>query len=692
MSDDDVREQVGDAEELKDQPAADANDRVARQPKQSDVLIELAASAILFHTPAPDNDAFADIVVNGHRETYCIRGKAFKNRLRFLYFKKKGTGCNTEAMQVAIETIAAKALYEGEERQVHVRIAEHKGNIYIDIGDDNWRVIEVTSNRWHIIHSPPVRFVRSASTRALPFPQQGGTIELLRQFCNLKTESEFVLLVGHLYGVMRPNANYPVLVETGEQGSCKSTLFKLIGRLTDPRIPELRSLPANEDDLIIAAKRAHLLVFDNISGIRDWLSDAFCRLSTGGGAGKRKLYSDDEEILFDGRRAIFLNGIEDVVTRGDLVDRCNILNLEVIPESKRSTEAEITAEFERQASKILGALLNGLVAGLRNLPTIQMAEKPRMADFVIWAEACCRAHWEPDKFLAAHREGMAASVELVIEASPVGVAVRKLMEIHEQWSGTAQGLLDGLSAAVGEQVAKERDWPRRPNKLSGKLKRVAPALRKIGIHVTLGDRQGHGRTRLITIQKGRHPEHQPHLSSASSAYATHASKSNGLAADDQTNTADDKTGNADDTRTVEESFIDRSKRLKNNAYDHADDADDQIDRRSGRVGTQVEAAPEITLRALVCRQCRAGLSTVPPSDPPTIRVKSQNGEDLWVHPECLRFWLRENPESTPFISAAENARVLSQCGPEPHEGREVGHDPVANGSASPAGRQLEQGR
>jgi hypothetical protein len=53
-----------------------------KRPKQADVLIELASAATLFRTPAPDRDAFADIAVDGHRETYRVRGQAFRLWLR----------------------------------------------------------------------------------------------------------------------------------------------------------------------------------------------------------------------------------------------------------------------------------------------------------------------------------------------------------------------------------------------------------------------------------------------------------------------------------------------------------------------------------------------------------------------------------------------------------------------------------
>jgi hypothetical protein len=550
--------------------------------KQADVLISISRSVNLFHTPAPDSEAYADIIINGHRETHRVRGKGFRQWLRHQYWKSTGSGCNSDAMQVAVETISAKAQFEGEEIKAHIRIAEHDGAIYIDLGDPSWRAIEVTQDGWRIIDDVPVRFLRSLSTGALPMPKRGGSIRLLRPFCNVKTDAEFVLIIADILAVLRPNASYPVLVITGEQGSCKSTLLRLIVRLTDPRSPEQRSLPSSEDDLIVAAKGAHVLHFDNISGLSDWLSDAFCRLSTGGGAGKRKLYTDDDEILFDGRRPVLINGIEDVVTRPDLVDRAIIFTAEPISERKRRKDAELDAEFAEKAPRIFGALLDGLVGGLKNLPTLTITDLPRMADFATWAEACTRAYWNPNTFLNAYRTSLASSVDLIIEASPVGAAVRAFMHKRKaDWEGTAHELLPLLDAIVGEKAAREKTWPKRPNGLSGKLRRIAPALRKVGIHIDRS-RDTHAGIRMIRIEYHRHPEDRPETSSASSASSAKTGKSSEIsdidkfAADDPAYRADDPLRHADDAADDGEGVIVSTKPLKNKPADDADDADDEI--------------------------------------------------------------------------------------------------------------------
>src|SRR5262249_27005841 len=86
-------------------------------------------------------------------------------------------------------------------------------------------------------------------------------------------------------------------------------------------------------DVMIAAANGWCLPFDNVSHLTGWLSDAICRLSTGGGFSTRELYSDDQEKLFEATRPVIINGIDGLVVRGDLADRAITLFLPTIPEA-----------------------------------------------------------------------------------------------------------------------------------------------------------------------------------------------------------------------------------------------------------------------------------------------------------------------------------------------------------------------
>ena len=109
----------------------------------------------------------------------------------------------------------------------------------------------------------------------------------------------FTLAVAWLLAALRNEGPYPVLVLTGEQGSAKSTCARMLRALVDPSQAPLRSVPRIERDLFIAAQREHVIALDNLSGVPAWLSDALCRLSTGGAYASRELYYNDEEVVLD---------------------------------------------------------------------------------------------------------------------------------------------------------------------------------------------------------------------------------------------------------------------------------------------------------------------------------------------------------------------------------------------------------
>ena len=335
--------------------------------------------------------------------------------------------------------------------------------------------------------------------------------------------------------MLRNRGPYPVIVLSGEQGSAKSTFSAILRAVLDPNTAPLRALPREDRDLFIAATNGHVLAFDNVSGLPAWISDTLCRLATGGGFAVRQLYTDQDEVLFDAARPVILNGIEDIVTRPDLADRAVFLTLEAIPEDRRRPEAELWAAFESERPKILGVLLDAVAEGLKCLPDTRLPKLPRMADFALWASACETAIWPAGTFWSAYCENRDATVENVIEADPVAAAVRAVMAEREEWTGTATDLLGALAESAGERVSKSKTWPSSPRALSGRLRRAATFLRKIGIEID-HDKEGRARTRIIRItakRSFREPDYdgaQPSAPSASSAIPPSGNGANAFSA------------------------------------------------------------------------------------------------------------------------------------------------------------------
>jgi hypothetical protein len=304
---------------------------------------------------------------------------------------------------------------------------------------------------------------------------------------------------------LRPTGPYPILVVTGQQGASKSTLARICRALVDPNSSPIRAAPRDERDLIVSAFNAWQLVFDNLSGVPGWLSDALCRLSTGGGFATRQLHSDRDEQIFAAQRPIVLNGISDLAARPDLADRALAIVLPPLPDERRRPEREFWRNFEAARPAILGALLDAVAAGLRHLPDVKLDKPPRMADFAVWAEACGPGFgWASGEFLRDYEENRSDAVAAAAEASPMVPLLEAVLArtglLADGFDGTAAQLLAKLHEVSGEGERKARWWPAIAAQVGGQLRRVAPLLRAPGIEFAPYKDRDRKRTRRIVLR------------------------------------------------------------------------------------------------------------------------------------------------------------------------------------------------
>jgi hypothetical protein len=452
-------------------------------------LVDLAADAELFHTPG--GDPFATIEVGAHRETHPIRSGTFASWLRRGFWSTYHEPAPSTALADTLATLAARADFDGDTQPVSIRIAADGDCLYLDLANPAWQAVEIDARGWRIVDAPPVKFRRPPTMSPMPIPVRGGSIGLLRPFLNLKNDADaWPLFVGYLIAAFRPTPPYLVLVLYGEQGSAKSTTTRIIRQLIDPGQSPLRSEPREQQDLLIAARNNWVVAFDNISHLPGWLSDTICRLSTGGGLGKRQLYTDQDEIILDAQRPQVLNGITEFATRGDLLDRAIIQEQPSIGDRVRRSEDAFWEDFEVVRPLILGALLDAVSAALTGAADVVLDDLPRMADPTKWVTAAERVlGWRPGTFAAAYgrnrREGSALALDAALIVGPLVELVGE-----QDFLGSAGDMLERMGLLAGDEVVRGREWPKNPRALTASLKRLAPNLRAAGIEWRPLERKG----------------------------------------------------------------------------------------------------------------------------------------------------------------------------------------------------------
>ncbi|MCL4308062.1 MAG: hypothetical protein M1126_01675 [Candidatus Thermoplasmatota archaeon] len=471
---------------------------------QAQALVRIGREAELFRDP--EGDLYATFCSANVRETCRLRSAEFRRYLTRRFFQERRRGPSADAIAEAKATLEAIADSSDEIRAVALRVGLHDGDLYIDLGDSTRKAVRVTAYSWEVIEDPPVRFVRGRSSAALPLPRHGGSLTDLLPFLHARdpTEAHFVLSVAWLLGAFHPNGPYPILAIDGEQGAGKTEATRWLKSLSDPTSPPHRSAPKEERDLAVAGRGSWVLAFDNLSGIPGWLSDALCRLSTGGGFATRALYTDDEEIVFSGKRPVIFNGITPGASAADLRDRCLLVTWPTLQDGR--TERELDADFERVRDAVFGAVLDALVAALAGHETAAEeygGKLPRMADFFAWVVAAEKAGalpWPVGTFERIYTENRQAGVEKALSENTIAAALDQLLEIDGQFEGTATALLTHLTdLTVSPGRSPPLGWPKNPSALGSALRRMAPDLRRAGVDIEF-DRQGKGR-RTVLIRR-----------------------------------------------------------------------------------------------------------------------------------------------------------------------------------------------
>ena len=482
---------------------AEADATEDERATQAQRLIALGRQAELFITT--DGDAYARCLVDGHHETWALRerGTGFRSWLLHQFYQEHGKPPSATALTSAVEVLEAQARFDQARQPVYTRVAAHEDTLYLDLADGAWRAIEIDAHGWRIIARPPVAFRRPRGMLPLPEPQRGGSLAELRPFLNV-TDTDWLIIQGWLLGTLMPDGPYPHLALYGEMGSAKSTTTRLLRALIDPNEAMARSMPKEERDLSIAAKNSRIVAFDNLSYLPAWLSDALCRLSTGAASSTRALYSDDDEMLFSAKRPVIFNGIAEVATRGDLIDRTLTVMLQPIKQG-HSSERTLWDAFYTARPRILGAILDAASASLRNRGRISLPWLPRLADFALWVE-CAAPHlgWPTGAFTQAMGRQREDAVAIEIEASLLAQQIERVMDTEAPWAGTATQLLDLLELSFelnskGEAKTPKEGWPKDATRLAGELRRIAPAIRTLGYDATFA--MNGKRQRIIHIDR-----------------------------------------------------------------------------------------------------------------------------------------------------------------------------------------------
>jgi phage/plasmid primase-like uncharacterized protein len=481
-----VKSQVDSAVKVKKKAKTkDGVDDGENQPDKIDakmILSLVKAQASFFHDKTAN--AYACVKIGDKPLNILIESQMFEDWISRVCWMNFKTALKNNLLKDCIATLRAEACFDSPCYDVFARVGSDKNNIYLDLADDKGLIVRINAQGWEVISNSPIKFIRISSMQPLVQPESGGNINRLFEFINIPIKSQ-KLVLAWLLECFRLNTPFPILALSGLQGSAKSTTQEFLRELIDPSQPNLRGAPKKREDLMVAAVNNYVMSLNNVSHLSAEQQDDLCCVSTGGGYSTRKLYTTNHEQTNDIKRPVILNGINEVVTAQDLIDRSISVELPMVVEETRKTESVIKQEFEAVKPKLLGALLDVLVATLKELPKVRLDKKPRMADFAMLGTALEKVMgWDAGSFLEDYLYQQSETRIAALEHSPIIMALIDYV-VDEPYTGSFKKLHNILTTKqrtldCGVLFA----WPKSSKGLAEALKRQQPALSELGIKVT----------------------------------------------------------------------------------------------------------------------------------------------------------------------------------------------------------------
>ena len=467
-------------------------------------LIDIARSRCVDLFTDDTDTPFVRVPVNGHLEIWPLYSRRFEHWVSGIYhqlFEKAPYG---QALADARRVLGG-ICDRGPTCVLHNRVAGHWGQIWYDLADKSWRAVRITAGGCNTVEKPPLLFRRYGHQQPQVQPAAGGDVRLLLELLNLPEDEELRLLVlVYLVSCFVPDISHPILILTGPQGSAKSTVFRLLRSVVDPSATGTLSFPRKPQELVQQLQHNWVAYFDNVTNLPPWLSDTLCRASTGNGISKRRLYTDDEDIIYRYKRVVGINGIVNPAIRPDLLDRCIVIQLEHVRDGVRRTDAELQAEFNKNLPLILGACFDTLAKAMAFDPTPAGVALPRMADFAERGLCIARAlGYKQEQFLEAYRANIGEMNELAIESQPFIQAIRGLLgSRNDQWEGTPTQLLEEAERAAGQLgiSTEEKKWPKSATWATRRLTEGQINLQEAGYEVSF-QRRDHNSQRTVSIKR-----------------------------------------------------------------------------------------------------------------------------------------------------------------------------------------------
>ena len=437
------------------------------------------------------------ITVNDHKETIDLGSSMAIQWLKTLYFEENGDIHSDETFSNILSMIAAQARQSEETERMTIfnRIAMTTDAIYYDLCSQDWQAVKITKNGYEVVrineNTPIFTRKQQQLPQVLPKKEKDNALDKLIKLLRVSKSDQEIFKI-HIITFFLEKYPIPMAIVSGEHGSTKSTLTKSIARIIDPSGMNISSIPTNTSDIALHLNSRYISNFDNVSEISQDVSDMFCRAITGEGYSKRKLYTDSNEIIWNYKRKILLNGISPILEFPDFKDRSIFYETVPISEEERMSEEEFNHRLESLMPSILHEIFTILSYVLLMYRRIkkEIKVKLRMADFTIFGECISRMLKNPDlAFVEIYKKKLDSDSLKMVDSYPIVKIILEIMQDEKSLETSMGDFYKKVSEIANandiDTKSSEIQFPRAINQLSRQINQLKSTLRKHDLEIQI---------------------------------------------------------------------------------------------------------------------------------------------------------------------------------------------------------------
>lgn len=471
---------------------SDSEDNLKKS--QADILLEIveAEAHECYHNK--DRSAFVQIIENEYPVNYPLDSEPYRQMLTGIFYKTTHRSIRKDAVQQVIDTLKAKAIFEGREYQTEKRFAMHNGELYYFLADVENTILCISKRGIELCKEPPIRLIKGDFMLEQPIPIKGKNfLDLLRKYYHLASNEDELLHDVILVARLISNIEQPIVIYTGPKGSYKTTSMDMDKRILDASSANVAMMSANEEDFLLLLASQSIICLDNIDRV-DKQADVLCQVVTGSTFIRRQRFKDHELCKVNLKSSLYMTGINILSGRTDLLSRCIFLNTEQPVSRSRKSKNYLMEEFERDKPYIMYGLFTTLSDAMEiydEIEEVKLESDDRLMDFIRWGYSIAEAlGYGGGCFLNAYKKNRYGIAEESLADDEIANAVICYMDNHNDFYGSMTELGEELEQMLSGKKTNVSNKIKSPIQLSKRLKELETELSNIGIIVTIGKKSG----------------------------------------------------------------------------------------------------------------------------------------------------------------------------------------------------------